>query len=299
MCLSFHESHRTWLGQRVFRNIELATGSPPVATKLNEACFFVFGPGLDRAEAANILGAHGLPDAVPLYAGSGIEPSTDNWPFLYSSPHGQPLVYYLSLVLLVALAAGLVFAIVRRDRTGATVKMDWHMFLLGAGFLLIETKALAELSLLFGSTWIVNVLVFAGIFVMVLLSVGIVHSGRWRRLDYAYICLGIVLLGWWFFPRDVLNTLSLGGRALVGTGLVVLPIFFAGIVFAGSFAKRSNASVAFGSNLIGAVVGGAVEATSLAWGIRTLTLLALGFYAASWAVMVLQSKRGESESPAV
>jgi len=63
----------------------------------------------------------------------------------------------------------------------------------------------------------------------------------------------------------------------------VLPLFFAGIVFASSFSVCTDTNVAFGSNLIGAVVGGATEAASLAWGIRSLTLLALGFYALSWA----------------
>jgi membrane-bound acyltransferase YfiQ involved in biofilm formation len=96
------------------------------------------------------------------------------------------------------------------------------------------------------------------------------------------VLLIAVLIGWYVFPREVLSGLPFGARASVGTLLVVLPLFFAGIVFATSFAKRKNASLAFGSNLIGAVIGGAAEAASIAWGIRSLTLLALAFYVASW-----------------
>ncbi|MGZ5061610.1 MAG: hypothetical protein ACXWBL_02890 [Usitatibacter sp.] len=42
-------------------------------------------------------------------------------------------------------------------------RFDWQMFLLGAGFMLLETRAVTELSLLFGSTWVVNTSVFAGV----------------------------------------------------------------------------------------------------------------------------------------
>ncbi len=45
-----------------------------------------------------------------------------------------------------------------------------HLFLLGAGFMLLETKAITELSLLFGSTWIVNAVVITAFLVMGLLA---------------------------------------------------------------------------------------------------------------------------------
>src|SRR5205823_1965585 len=45
---------------------------------------------------------------------------------------------------------------------------DGAMFFMGAGFLLVETKSVTEMSLLFGSTWTVNLLVFASIMIMVL-----------------------------------------------------------------------------------------------------------------------------------
>ena len=41
-------------------------------------------------------------------------------------------------------------------------RFDTQMFLLGAAFLLLETRAVTQLSLLFGSTWIVNTSVFGG-----------------------------------------------------------------------------------------------------------------------------------------
>ena len=51
------------------------------------------------------------------------------------------------------------------------------MFLLGAAFLLLETRAVTQLSLLFGSTWIVNTSVFGGILAMVLAVLLVVGGG--------------------------------------------------------------------------------------------------------------------------
>ncbi len=42
------------------------------------------------------------------------------------------------------------------------------MFLLGAGFMLVETKAVVHMALLFGGTWIVNSVVFCAVLVMIL-----------------------------------------------------------------------------------------------------------------------------------
>ena len=47
-------------------------------------------------------------------------------------------------------------------------RLNGQMFFMGAAFLLIETKSIAELSLLFGSTWVVNAAVFSAILIMVL-----------------------------------------------------------------------------------------------------------------------------------
>ncbi len=44
------------------------------------------------------------------------------------------------------------------------------MFFLGAGFMLLETKGVVHMALLFGSTWMVNSIVFFAILTMILLS---------------------------------------------------------------------------------------------------------------------------------
>jgi hypothetical protein len=139
------------------------------------------------------------------------------------------------------------------------------------------------LSLLFGSTWIVNTLVFAGIFVMVLLANGAVALGAGRYARQAGILLTASLLAWAFIPHAWLNAFPFAGRAVVGLGLAVLPILFAGIIFSTCFARRTSPGTAFGFNLMGAMVGGALEAVSLVTGLRALSLLALGLYGLAWA----------------
>ena len=60
------------------------------------------------------------------------------------------------------------------------------MFFLGAGFMLLETKGVVHMALLFGSTWVVNSIVFFAILVMILLSNLYVLAVRPRRLGPYY-----------------------------------------------------------------------------------------------------------------
>ena len=61
----------------------------------------------------------------------------------------------------ISLAILLAFAPVRTDRPSG------QMFFLGAGFMLLESKGVVHMALLFGSTWVVNSVVFFAILVMI------------------------------------------------------------------------------------------------------------------------------------
>lgn len=56
--------------------------------------------------------------------------------------------------------------------------------------------------------------------------------------------------------------------------------------FSTSLKKTGSVEVAFGSNLLGSVVGGLLEYSSLAFGLRNLMILALAMYAGSFFVLV-------------
>jgi hypothetical protein len=62
---------------------------------------------------------------------------------------------------------------------------------------------------------------------------------------------------------------------------VPIPIFFAGLVFSGTFKRTALPSAAFGANLVGAMVGGFAEYLSMASGRRSLVLVVIGAYLVS------------------
>src|SRR5205823_5422997 len=82
-------------------------------------------------------------------------------------PIGQGMVVtaVLSAVLLLGFTFNVWFG---RNRVG--VRPNAHMFFLGAGFMLLETKGVVHMALLFGSTWVVNSVVFFAILVMILIA---------------------------------------------------------------------------------------------------------------------------------
>jgi cytochrome bd-type quinol oxidase subunit 2 len=78
-------------------------------------------------------------------------------------------------------------------------------------------------------------------------------------------------------------------KALAAVTLLCMPVFFAGIVFIHSFARKRFRGVALGSNLIGALIGGLLESFSMWTGIRSLLLLAALLYGASWLALAAES----------
>jgi hypothetical protein len=59
-------------------------------------------------------------------------------------------------------------------------------------------------------------------------------------------------------------------------------VFFANLVFTHSFRDTRTADMAFASNLLGAMVGGALEYLALITGYQALLLLVAGLYALAW-----------------
>ena len=85
------------------------------------------------------------------------------------------------------------------------------MFFLGAGFMLLETKGVVHMALLFGSTWVVNSIVFFAILVMILLSNLYVLAVRPRGPGPYYALLVAALLVNALVPMSAF--LSLAGDA--------------------------------------------------------------------------------------
>ena len=71
-------------------------------------------------------------------------------------------------------------------------------------------------------------------------------------------------------------------RLVVAIVLAFLPIFAANLVFASRFRDTVDSTAAFGANLLGAMVGGLLEYTSLVFGYRNLLLLVAALYGAAF-----------------
>ena len=155
------------------------------------------------------------------------------------------------------------------------------MFLMGAGFLLVETKSVTEMSLLFGSTWMVNLMVFTSILVMVLLANLAVQRTKPFNTTPLFAALLASLGIAYVIPVSDLLWLGTLGQWVLGGLLVALPVLFASLIFSTLLAQRIDPARALAYNLLGAIVGGALEYTSLAMGIKALYLLAGAVYGAA------------------
>ena len=162
------------------------------------------------------------------------------------------------------------------------VRLDWHFFFLGAAFLLLEFQNISKSTLLFGSTWLVNSFVITGILILILLANLIVAKFKINNVRLLYILLILSSLIVYFLPLDLFSSLDYWLRAIVVSIILNIPIFFAGMVFIISFKKTPFKDLAFGSNLIGAAVGGILESLSFIIGINALLLIVVVCYAMSF-----------------
>ena len=173
---------------------------------------------------------------------------------------------------------------------------DGHFLFLGLGFLLLETKSIADCSLYFGTTWFVTMVVVAGVLLMVLAAnLVAMRMSRFRTWLYAPLIATLLLL--YLVKRDSILALSFDERLLWSLLVVPLPIFFAGLIFSTTFRQASIPSSFFGANLIGAMIGGFSEYLSMIMGNQNLMFLIIGAYLVSLALQVRLVKTGSGVGP--
>jgi hypothetical protein len=82
----------------------------------------------------------------------------------------------------------------------------------------------------------------------------------------------------YLMPLEAMLSLPLGLRLLLAGTLVYSPLFFAGAAFAQAFAASAAPSRVFGSNLVGAMIGGTIEYLSIMVGFKALWLIGAAVY---------------------
>jgi SAM-dependent methyltransferase len=207
-------------------------------------------------------------------ARANVDVSDDNWPFFYM-PHRVWPISYIPLVLLIAGFTYLLISSLQGQRL--SVKRPAY-FLLGAGFMLVETKAITELCLYFGSTWTVTAITISSILLMAFLSNLAVIVLKIERAQPALLILILSLSGGLWFASHGGMPLTLAGK--VGEVLLVTcPVFFSGVAFSCLLKKADSVSHALSENIFGAIAGGMLEYSAMYLGYRALYVIAMVIYA--------------------
>lgn len=280
-------STRAWMGERTYWSLTEAFGREPTLFQSEQSPFdsvaYVYGPDevlrTDRHPEGPPL--RRLP---PLAARVGVQHATDNWPFLYLKTNRVPRVMTILLAGLVLASLVIVSSVERSVR-----RPNLHFLLLGAGFMLLETRSITQMALVFGATWNVNAIVIASVLLTILIANALVRAGRGLSSRTAYVLLVATLGLGAVFSFESLLQFGMAIRLLLSVVVIGLPIFWAAFIFSNSFRRVTEPARAFGSNLLGVVIGGALEYTSNIWGLNVLYLLAALLYVGSYVLMEKKS----------
>jgi hypothetical protein len=206
-------------------------------------------------------------DCRNFWHGARIAPATDDWPFPYLANRTIPR-FYLDWLALIGIASLLVVRVAGGPLRQMRPYLD--LAFMGAAFLLLETKNVVQFALLFGTTWFVNSLVFAGVLLSVLAAVEVASRLRLPRPPILYAALGASLVLAWAIPVESVLALAPLPRFLAAAAIAFMPIFFANLIFSQRFRTTASSTAAFAANLLGAMLGGAFEYTALITGYRFL-----------------------------
>jgi len=254
-CVMYNQYRWDWLVNRLATMLETVFECPPRQLQHGNTTILAVGERIE-GERASREGFVGL--------------ATDDWPHVYMR---EPGIHWLYLgMIAMFLIASLIG--VRFLSPGTLSRPHGPFFMMGAAFLLLETKSITFFSLLFGTTWFVNSLAFAGILVSVLAANLVVHRFDIRqRVPLFMLLFAGLALGYLVPSTSLLSIESLAVRYIAGISLVFSPIFFANLIFSREFRDEEKSTDAFGWNILGAVMGGGLEYLSLYIGQRNLLFI--------------------------
>ncbi len=285
-----------WSIRKLAGMVEAAFKMPPYVVSYGawgKAAVFIAGPGLARLPAEfNHPYRATAPEANPRFLpeiGSGrlsSDPAlvlpTDDWPLFYLQEPGIPVLYLAGIAMVIVMALVFVFGL---TPTGALRRFDWHFFFLGAAFMALETRCLVTFALLFGTTWLVNALVFFAILASVLLAILVNARWKFQHAGVLYVLLFALLAANYALPTGQL--LEIGpsaARYVLASALAFAPVFLANIIFSRSFRDSTEADTAFASNLIGIMAGGLIEYGALMFGYQSLLIAVAACYAVAMLI---------------
>jgi spermidine synthase len=213
--------------------------------------------------------SHEPSPAKMLVRDAGVEPATDDWPFLYLHTRHIPPHYLGALALILVVSTVVVMAVLR----GQGGAWSWQFFLLGAGFMLLETKSIIQFALLWGSTWVVASLAIASVLSMALVANYVVSRTDVRRPWLVGTALLALLALNYLVPVGTIGFDSRAVESIFYAALMFSPILCAGLLFGSAIKRSTSLARDYGTNLLGAMVGGVGEYLSLVTGFRALLVV--------------------------
>jgi spermidine synthase len=299
-----------WLLDRLVNTAEVVFGDEPRVHMHEEHGFLgvmLAGPGLQRVASwpppPDKVAAYNHPDVVspgrPVTRDRAVAPATDNWPFLYMRTAHLPAHYAWALLGVLVVSVVSVSAAWVATRTRAARRLSLpsfaQFFLLGAGFMMLETKGITQFALIWGSTWVVASVAIATVLAMAALSAVVAGRVRMRQPWSAGVPLLALLALAYLLPVGSVGFPSVGLETLFYSVLTFSPVFFAGLVFSGSLKRTGDVAGAYGANLLGSMLGGVAEYLALVTGYQALLLAVAGCYIA--AVLLYPDRKGRDGSP--
>jgi len=279
-----------WIAGRLHGLVQAVFDLPPLQIQAggglfaSGGTFYISG---SRKRLAQSLSNTQLSAYVSQHSGVPTEPAdltTDDWPYFYQHEPGLP-----ASVIIISLVLVLLCGLFLRQTGIAVGVVQWHFFFLGAGFLLLESQIISKMALLFGTTWMVNSIVIAGLLVLIVAANALVEWKPLMPVAVGYAGIFGSILAAYAIPLETFFFHSIWMEAMTATTVLCLPVFFAGIAFIRSFASEGFRGEALGSNLFGALIGGLLESLSMWTGIRSLLIIAALLYIASWITLGIQT----------
>jgi hypothetical protein len=235
---------------------------------------FVTGPGLGKVPD-RLKGVVELTDRFE-QSSTFTEVATDDWPFFYMQERTYPLSYAAMIAVLLVLSGVMV-----KRKLGTPQLLDARsgvFFFLGAGFMLLETKGVTELGLVYGNTWSVIGVVIGGILLMVYAANQVVARRGPLPHGLTFALLGLALALGWGVTRLASLEVAIPLPELVMPLVLTLPLFFAGLIFSSELARGGEIGPALAANLFGAMLGGFLEYNSMYWGFSSLYPFGMALY---------------------
>lgn len=260
-----------WLIDKIASMLESVFGSKPYVISYGtqgKAAIFLIGP--KSSELAN-NGQY-----QPYNPKEVTTQAEDDWPFLYLKNRELPVFFVEFLVVILVISLVLIL------RVSKGSKFDLRLFMFGAGFMLLETKSLVVFSQLFGTTWLVNSLVICAVLISILIANLISLKFTIKPLKLVFVLMFTLLIISLILPSSFFSKFPTTYRYIIVSAFYFSPLMLANILFSQIFKKSHHPDTSFGSNLLGALVGGVFEYASLIIGYRLLTLVVILFYLLSF-----------------